>query len=323
MAWLLVLLVGCASGCNAIFGVDGLVYEGPATGSGGGLGGATSQGGGPTGGATSGGGTGGAGGSGATGGGGSERLMGTDDAIVRYFIDEEPVGLGVGVLRDALPMPVDLTILDPSDLTYVAEPTGRGLRFGPNAGPSRAAAAIQGTKLAALAGSTQWTVELVVTIEGALNELPRLLHMSPETQASSQLAMRYEQLTGLITIDINDSGGSTDHGGIYDLNLIVSPRVVLHGVMDTSQVVDRDRLRVYADGLRLADLDTGQFPVQPPLTLNEPVTLSPDALLVLGNRGTANRVMQGVLAYAAIYRRALTDTEIEHNAAELLLNDDP
>ncbi|EYF01538.1 Hypothetical protein CAP_8041 [Chondromyces apiculatus DSM 436] len=94
---------------------------------------------------------------------------------------------------------------------------------------------------------------------------------------------------------------------------------MLHVIIDTAVEPDEAKLRLLVNGeAKTVTREPWESPPSGPLTLNQ------GTRLVLGNLLTQDRSMRGDLYYAAIYPRALTQTQVEANVAVLKQrNDEP
>jgi hypothetical protein len=318
------------AGCNALFGVDGLEYRGASAAQGaGGAGGASTSA--PAssstgGGAASGGGTSSSAG-GAGGGGGLPQgvLAGDDAVVVRYYFDDQAAAGGGPplALHDAAPDPLDLPITYGNNVGFVDTPTGAALEFGPNSPDARASELIVGTKVESrLTGSTQATIEVVVEMDGAPNSMPRMLDITNFTN-NPDVSLRMEGTTGMLSLDLLDESGSTAHSALWNVDLRLVGRAVLHATIDTALGDADDRLRAYIDGASLQSATVGMYSVAGPPAQNTTLSFKNGATMAVGNRVALQREMEGRLYYLAIYERALSAAEIDHNAALLDAADDP
>ncbi len=94
-------------------------------------------------------------------------------------------------------------------------------------------------------------------------------------------------------------------------------RIVIHGVLDTTEPSPSDRVRLYIDGV---DQGAGTVDERPPDEMST-ITI-PNGMYVLGNRNDNNASLGGHIYYCALYSTALTADEVAQNAAILLVDDD-
>lgn len=96
-------------------------------------------------------------------------------------------------------------------------------------------------------------------------------------------------------------------------------RQVIHVVIDTNQVADSNKVRVYVDGSLIATTEDSN-----PVT-SENFTIADGADLIMFNResgGSFDRSIVGTIYYAAIYSAAMSSVNITNNAGVLLTSDD-
>jgi Concanavalin A-like lectin/glucanases superfamily len=319
--------MGCAlaaSGCNGIFGIGDLSYDGGV--GGGATGGASSSSAsdGGAGGAIAVGGAGGLGGFGGAGGAGGALPMLSDRGLVaRYWIDEAATGMPgfFDKLLDSATDPFDLPIFAAFALAWVEATTGRGLQWQAAGSFGMANESIGTSKLAALEGSTTVTVEAVLTLDGLPPYYARILQISPPENVAARLGLRITT-GGLLSMDINDNGGGVDHSGLWNPPLPVNDRIVLHAVMDTSGSAGQDRLRAYVDGVALTSISNFPEPVVPP-AMEEALNFGPSPYFAIGNRAQGDRGFVGTIHYLALYDSAFTPARVGAAASALAVSDDP
>jgi hypothetical protein len=315
--------VAVFSGCNAIFGVDDLDFTPGAPGGGGGAG-AVADGGGGSGGRAGAGGGGGAvggGGAGGEGGAGGTGTALTDRGLVaRYYLDEAASGMAPTELVDAAQEPLALPIVWSAGLQYTEASTGRGLTWQPGANnPGRAQAPLGPEKSVLLGGSTQATLEAVVTITGPVADIPRIMQLSPPQATSGALSLRVADTSNPGADFMDTTGGASDLSAEWESPLLGS-RAVLHVVIDTTAATPGERIKLYRDGLLAPAVVFSSLPIVPPEQNTALDVAGCD--LVLGNRGTGDRPLDGTLHYFALYAVALTPAEVTANHALLSANDD-
>lgn len=297
-------------GCGAEFDVQPTTVGG---GSGGGAnaGGHAGSPGATGGGNTSGGNDGGdpsVGGGGAAGGGSG--VLVDRGLLARYFIDEATNGQQPTHLRDAASDPIDLPVTYTTSVGFTGQTPHRGLRFDATGGMGRASVLMDGTKLTALEGITQATLEVVATLDAADPLGSRLIHVG-DLGNESRFSLQARSTT---EVDF-EWRGSTPDFGLWQVADLAQQRAVLHFVFDTPAANAQDRGRLYLDGVRQAATIAAPQP-------SEPLQVGTGRFLVVGNREAGERTPQGVIHYAAIYAAALTDAEIVTNAAALTAADD-
>jgi hypothetical protein len=229
--------------------------------------------------------------------------------VVRYFIDEAAAGQAPIVLEDSAPDPLKLPLTYAPELSFVEEGGHRGLSWASEGVAGRASIQVDGTKImSALNGSQVVTIEVVVRIVAVDNNASRIVHIGVN-QESGRLGLRSAVLGEI------EAWWNNEMLALWSLPL--SGRKVLHAVIDSTQSVPADRVRLFVDGSPAPAPPSSQ----PPL-LGEALDLNVGRYLVLGNREDGIRSFEGVMYYAALYSAALTDTEIGQNAMVLLATDD-
>ncbi|MCY1066955.1 hypothetical protein OV090_19445 [Nannocystis sp. RBIL2] len=242
--------------------------------------------------------------------------------LVRYFLDEAKDGQGPKHALDAAPEPLDLPLVydkDAMNPVYAEQDDHRGLRW-PMAGlHGRATLPVADTKVqTALQNRTAATLELVVEVDAVSLLGSRLLHVGRSFEMG-HLTLRSSALDRL---EFYWKGNNL--AGVWSLDWSGLGRVVVHLVLDTGQPDPIHRVRLYIDGVAVADgMDFGlTHPNQ-----NEAIAIPTDPNIplyfALGNRGAdGDRSFQGTLYYAAIYSNALSETQLQQNADILAGNDD-
>ncbi len=235
----------------------------------------------------------------------------TDEGlVVRYFLDEAPAGAGPLLAMDWADDPLNLPLeYVEGTMHYVSDGTRRGLAFDDVGDDDAARGLIAGTKVAALEGSYQLTIEAVVRVDDALGSGSRIVHIGRNSVSSVSLAA-----TGPDELQARWNGvevRSFDYSGHRGASH------VLHLVIDTAAANPASQFRLLADGVELNSLSVGTLPEDSPLAYDE------DSILALGNRNQ-DRTFRGVLFYAAIYDYAFSDaTVIEHIEALQESDDSP
>jgi hypothetical protein len=230
---------------------------------------------------------------------------------VRYFIDEAEAGQVPTTLADAAPDPFDLPIIYTNTLQFSGASPRRGLQFDTVGDMGRASRLMDGSKLDAIDGLTQATVEVVITLLAASDLGSRLFHVG-DTSTESRFSLQARSTTEL---DF-EWRGSTQEIGVWQVaDLALAGRSVVHFVLDTPNADNQERGRLYVDGVRQSATIVGT-------NQNEAVTVGAGRYLVIGNRESGSRTARGTVHYAAIYTSTLTDAEIASNAVSLLTRDD-
>ena len=233
----------------------------------------------------------------------------TDDGlVVRYFLDEAPAGSNPTLALDAANDPLDLP-LDYAEKTmhYVSDGMRRGLAFDEAGLDDAARGPIEGTKVAALEGTYQLTIEVVVRVEDAVSGGSRIVHIGHNNASAVTLAATdAETLQARWNDVIVREWDSSDLQGASH---------VLHLIVDTSAVNPASQFRLLADGVELNAITVANLPKDAPLEYD----MNP--ILALGNRHQ-DRTFRGVLFYAAIYDHAISDTMVATHVEALQESDD-
>ncbi len=208
-----------------------------------------------------------------------------------------------------------LTIFEatPGDPRLEVAPGRSGLVFSTVGSDARACTAVAGTPLAGLDGASAATLETVVDIDEGVVASSRIANFGIDDNLWG-FGLGYASDTDRIGFAMNRL--NQWHGAWFH-DLAAAGRVVVTLVYD-ALAVGTDRARLYVDGV-LLPLDRA--------TTDEP---APDAIdlgaasqLCIGNRTPGARSPRGVIHYAAVYDRALTDEEIALHVERLRADDDP
>jgi len=245
--------------------------------------------------------------------------------LARYWINEAASGQAVTELVDDTEAPVNLTIAYPSAaLMHFQEGAGgdRHLRFygdqnGLDTGAARAD--IAGTKLAALHGATQVTIEVKYMVEACTDWQHRILGLGDGNGSSNGwLTVReYGSADNLIVTwaSATDTLARFNHAP----DCPIDTAAVVHWVVDTSQPTETERVRTYINGARAPlTLHAGDWPLE-----NDTIDLGGGTQRIhLGGPHNGARTARTRIYFAAIYDQVLDDAWIFHNAAKLLADDD-
>ncbi|PCC70150.1 hypothetical protein SAMN02745121_03529 [Nannocystis exedens] len=245
-----------------------------------------------------------------------------DDLLVRYFLDEAGSGQGPTHALDAAPDPLDLPLvydMGAMNPVYAEQGGHRGLRW-PMAGlHGRATLPVADTKVqTGLQNRTAATLEVVVDIDAVTLFGSRLLHVGRSLE-QGYFTLRS---TDIDRLEFYWKGNTL--AGVWPVDWAGLGRVVVHVVVDTGQPEPIHRVRLYLDGAAVVDgNDIGL--VHP--NQNEAIAIPTDPNIplyfALGNRGAdGDRSFQGTLHYAAIYATALSEPQLQQNAAILAGTDD-
>jgi hypothetical protein len=190
------------------------------------------------------------------------------DLVVRYFIDEAASGTAPAELLDAAPEPFDLPLTYGGVMQYTEQVGHRGLRWTAAGEDDGAFAAVAGTKVFDLDGSTVGTIEVVADIDQVTYLGTRLAHIgggvdSGLTMASSFSWVRGEpEVADATRVEIRTGYSDRVVTSYFQVNLFRLGRVVLHAVVDTSASAVEDRTRLYLNGVRIP-LDSFNDAIEP------------------------------------------------------------
>lgn len=255
----------------------------------------------------------------------SDSVQGTDlvsdGVMVRYFIDEA-VAATPPVLNDATgELPLDL-VYEVGIMQFVEIDGNRGLSWIDSETTAAAVAPISGSALETLGGHTAVTVELVLTLDHVRSGAHPLWIGGEGTaeDPAEHFDIRLNEPDAADPCNFHFRLGDSSAGRWL---VPLGERVVIHALLD-SRLPEADRARLFINGGPGA-APGGEAPIRCVNNV-DPGELLPIAntdVLVLGNqRFATGKALPGVLYYAAVYDRALTDEEVADNAARLLCNDD-
>lgn len=243
--------------------------------------------------------------------------------VSRYVIDEAASGT-TGTLFDSGPgLAVDLSMNAAAGQPAFVESAGhRGIRFSTGGADGNAGASIEGTKLAALHGTTAMTVELVMTIPTVASPpAPRLFHIGPSGgNTFSRFSLQATSGSNALRFQYMATNSADVVQGPRWTNAWTTQRAVYHLVWDTAQAAAADRIRLYRDGV-LVSVSAQNTAPGPNAGLFID-TLTSSASLFLGNSGGGNFSPVAVINYAAVYGVAMDTDQISTNALSLLSDDD-
>lgn len=247
--------------------------------------------------------------------------------LVQYWIDEAPSGQGVTNLVDAASNPLNMPLNYPGTSPYWAGDSGgnRHLRFSGTSGTDTGGGVVNtdGTKLDAVHGATQVTIEVKYMMDGGgtcSNEGERIFGLSDgDVSTSGWLAVR--ERAGRDVLQVQWQGQTV---GVYALETgcPISSASVVHWVVDTTEPVAADRIRAYIDGVQatVTAVESTSLPSQ-----DETIDLGSGTrrMFVGRNHGSGGfRTFNGRVWYAALYLGEMTDGDIASSAAALLAMDD-
>lgn len=234
----------------------------------------------------------------------------TDDGlVVRYFLNEAPAGSDPSLAIDWADDPFDLSLeyVD-STMHYVSEGIRRGLAFDLVGRDDAARSPIDDSKVAALEGTYELTIEVRVRVDDAATNGSRIVHIGRNDASAVALAA-----TSADRLEARWNGIVVRR---WDYSAYQGASRTLHLVIDTSAVNAASRFRLLADGVELNPTVVNELPDDAPLAFAN------DTILALGNRHR-DRTFRGALFYAAIYDHAISDSTLAEHVEVLQLSDDP
>ena len=237
-------------------------------------------------------------------------MLNDEGVIVRYFMNDLPASQ---VVQDATSDPVNLSLTDPDQsLGFVTTNTHGGLEFGEISDDARASAMAENTKIQdMLDESRTGTIEIVVDVEATIDG-SRLSHIGDDRD-SGRFSLRAEN-EDTLSFYFNGSECAS-----WDIDFAGTGRLVLHLVLDTSNLDGDERVILYVNGERRESENSNSLRLGDVLDIDTNVD---DLYYVLGNREGGDRSFQGTFYYAAMYSTAMPPDVVEHNAAVLYATDD-
>jgi hypothetical protein len=190
---------------------------------------------------------------------------------------------------------------------YVSEGPRRGLAFDQAGDDDAARGMINGTKVAALEGTYELTVEAVVRVDDAVGSGSRIVHIGRNSVSAITLAA-----TGPDELQARWNGVTVRN---WDFSDYQGASHIVHLVVDTTAVNAMSQFRLLVDGIELSPEVVGNLPKDAPLEFEQ------DPILALGNRHQ-DRTFRGVLFYAAIYDYAISDSTVAEHVEALQISDD-
>jgi uncharacterized repeat protein (TIGR01451 family) len=243
--------------------------------------------------------------------------------LVRYWVDEAPSGQGVANLIDAESNPLNMPLNYPGTSPYWAGDSGgnRHLRFSGAGDTGGGVVDTDGTKMDAVHGATQVTIEVKYMMDGGgtcSNNGERIFGLSDgDVSTSGWLAVR--ERAGRDVLQVQWQGQTV---GVYALETgcPITGASVVHWVVDTTEPVAADRIRAYIDGVQatVTAVESTSLPSQ-----NETIDLGPATRrMFVGRPNSGFRNFSGRIWYAALYVGEMSDANIASNATALLAMDD-
>jgi len=203
-------------------------------------------------------------------------------------------------------------------------------RIESNARASAEVRDVPGNKLhSELDGKEQATLETVVKLDQVSSQRSRIVHFGSGGEGGRLSLGSWQDRYSVC--ESRDGTPGVDAFWNYKLlgcwPVPFNERVVLHLVIDTRAPSPDDKTKLYCDGIPVRTIAIDEHgDKSEPASGGLDLRLDDDNLatyLVLGNREIGARSFIGELYYAAVYNKALTESEVETNAELLLERDDP
>jgi hypothetical protein len=241
--------------------------------------------------------------------------------LTRYFLDEAASGTTPTAVQDAAPDPLPLPLdygaigagggMTAPNMSFTEVLGHRGLTWQEKNQSGSAFVAVAGSKLIALDGSTEATIECVADVQdaGGGGVCNRFLQLGANTNGTLTLCTNSP---GVVSFRLNGTKPEEWNVGLGSMG-----RTVLHLVLDTQQANPDDRVRLFVDGVARG---IGDVTNSPPAA-GDAIALSTGDY-VLGNRISGDGALLGTLYYCAVYTVALTVSEITQNTELLEASDD-
>lgn len=241
----------------------------------------------------------------------------TGTPVVRYYFDEGSVTTVV----DRSGNGYDLTDINTGSGNLTATTTA-----GQRAFDSSAATGVQRTRRqiaasdalqTALDGVQKVTMEVVITLDGTTSNGSRIFGINGRAGQNGTLMLRCSDTVAPFDFMF---GWEDTVVNTLQIALAAGTRTVIHVVIDTTQAVNVNRVRVYFDGVDQGDPSTTGIMAQ-----NDTLTVPTAYDLIAFNRessGAFERSWDGRLHYAALYAAAFTQADVTNNSDILTLNDD-
>jgi hypothetical protein len=242
--------------------------------------------------------------------------------LVQYLFNETATGTSPTAVIDQVNSPLNLTITYGGSGTasginpaYTNVSTGRGLKFvQPDDGGRAKSIDLAGTKLKILNNATKATLEVVVgDIQAATTGHLEWLFGVVATGDVDNFSFIIND-SGDLTFETNDGVGSNvSIGGLFP----IVGRMHIVAVYDSTQAVDRDRIKLYIDGAFRAWDTNNTYPA-----LNAGIVIGDADAIVMGNSYDTVETIKGTVYYAAIHDHAVPLQIVRQNYLTLIGNDD-
>jgi hypothetical protein len=231
--------------------------------------------------------------------------------VVRYFMDEAASGQTPTSLTDSASSPLSLPITF-GQASFIEEGGNRGLNWPASQGSGKAELSLGSTKVNNLLSPARTvTIEVVARITGA-----GTAGSSNESQIAGLRGGNPDfMLTAIGSTDLRFFKPFGSEGATWT-GVNNQQRMVLHLVFDTTRVDAQQRIELFKNGGVVAKNASA------PPTQNSTVGLGSGDEIMIGNRQSSDRSIQGTIFYVAYYNVALDALEIANNAERLLATDD-
>lgn len=246
---------------------------------------------------------------------GSETSTGADPALVdcglltRHYLDEAAAGTAEATAFDASGNGVNLPLEYDNNMVWDEVGGNRGLRWQTAGQGGVPSASVDGTALAGLSTQTSATIEAVVQLQAVIASGSRIVHIGSADEGG-RFTLAADDLD-----ELHYRNYTAEYGN-WPFDFDMRNRAVVHLVIDTTQPLESDRVRLFVNGVGVEAQAGGSLP-----PLNEEFQVG-GRDFAIGNRANGSRSAQGMIFYAATYGCALTDAEVANNAAILFADDD-
>ncbi|MGD2153662.1 MAG: hypothetical protein PVG79_10375, partial [Gemmatimonadales bacterium] len=242
--------------------------------------------------------------------------------VGRYWLNEAESGQAPGVIADDQADPVDLAIIWAAPVHWTLQDGNRGLRSDDYGHTGIVRRPVRGTKYQyELHAEEEATFVLVASWADPPDVQAIGGFQTARKNKAEPIAFLQTDDTGVPTVAFLTQTQRAIEVG-WPPSLADDTRRVFHIVWDSWNPVPERRIRLYVDG---ADQGTGQLISGDWPPLGEGLQMNDNRLEIqLMNRVTRRDEwpMKGTVFYFAVYKTALSDTEIGVNAAQLLAGDD-
>lgn len=244
--------------------------------------------------------------------------MATYSALAQYLFDEAASGTTPSTVVDSVGS-ADLSITYNSNGAWTSIAAGNGFDF--TAAALSATGAIirsAGGVLSGLQSQTEASVTLVIDFDSIGAGGCRGFHFG-STAGAGYFHLTFNDQYSCVFgwADEDDAGNPQYNTAAYsDVNLTASGVKIFHVVVDTTQAVADDRVKIYMDGSLLTFLDTN-------IEQNTAIpTISSSHYLTVGNDGNNSNGFDGRIYYFELGSGQLTGSQISNSITALLSDND-